>query len=293
MAKQPNIIFLMTDQQRFDTVGALGNPIIQTPGLNRIVREGTSFTSAYCPSPVCVALSLQFPARSVAARNWMHKQFANAAGGRVSVMEMLNAAGYQTHGIGKMHFSPQGRKMWGFETRDYSEEGPGPDDFTEFLRENGYDHIVAPHGERSEYYYIPQPSQLPARLHHTQWVGDKTLEFLSGRDTGRPFLCWSSFIKPHPPFESPVPWSRLYRSVEMPLPFLPADYEHLHTYWNRHQNRYKYRDQGRDMNLLRTMRAAYYAAISFIDYQVGRILDYLESENELDNTLIPVYVRSR
>ena len=72
----------------------------------------------------------------------------------------------------------------------------------------------------------------------------------------------------------------------MPLPFLPADYEHLHTYWNRHQNRYKYRDQGRDMNLLRTMRAAYYAAISFIDYQVGRILDYLESENELDNTLI-------
>ena len=49
-------------------------------------------------------------------------------------------------------------------------------------QENGYDHIVAPHGERSEYYYIPQPSQLPARLHHTQWVGDKTLAFLSGRD---------------------------------------------------------------------------------------------------------------
>jgi arylsulfatase A-like enzyme len=72
----------------------------------------------------------------------------------------------------------------------------------------------------------------------------------------------------------------------MPLPFLPPDYEHLHTYWNRHQNRYKYRDQGRDMNLLRTMRAAYYAAISFIDYQVSRILDHLESEGELDNTLI-------
>ena len=53
MAKKPNIIFLMTDQQRFDTVGALGNPIIQTPALDRIVREGTSFTSAYCPSPVC------------------------------------------------------------------------------------------------------------------------------------------------------------------------------------------------------------------------------------------------
>ena len=285
MAKQPNIILLMTDQQRFDTIGALGNPIIQTPGLDRIVREGTSFTSAYCPSPVCVAsrcsfLLGQWPHQTGCANNSPMPQ------DRVSVMELLNEAGYQTHGIGKMHFSPQSRKMWGFETRDYSEEGPGPDDFTDFLHENGYDHVVAPHGERSEYYYIPQPSQLPARLHHTQWVGDKTLQFLSQRDTSRPFLCWSSFIKPHPPFESPVPWNRLYRTVEMPLPFLPPDYEHLHTYWNRHQNRYKYRDQGRDMNLLRTMRAAYYAAISFIDYQVGRILDYLESEDELDNTLI-------
>ena len=285
MAKRPNILFLMTDQQRSDTVRALGNPIIQTPALDRIVREGTSFTSAYCPSPVCVASRCSF-----LLGQWAHQTGCTNNSpmpqDRVSVMELLNEAGYQTHGIGKMHFTPQGRKMWGFETRDFSEEGAGPDDFTQFLGENAYAHVVAPHGERSEYYYIPQPSQLPARLHHTQWIGDKTLQFLSERDTRRPFLCWSSFIKPHPPFESPVPWNRLYRTVEMPLPFLPSDYAHLHTYWNRLQNRYKYRDQGRDMNLLRTMRAAYYAAISFIDYQVGRILDYLESEGELDNTLI-------
>ena len=78
----------------------------------------------------------------------------------------------------------------------------------------------------------------------------------------------------------------------MPLPYLPTDYEHLHTYWNRHQNRYKYRDQGRDMNLLRTMRSAYYAAaISFIDYQVGRILDYLEAEGEIGQYVNLVHVR--
>ena len=285
MAKQQNILLLMTDQQRFDTVGALGNPLIQTPALDRLVREGTSFTDAYCPSPVCVASRCSF-----LLGQWPHETGCTSNSAmpqdRVSVMELLNGAGYQTHGIGKMHFTPQGRKLWGFETRDFSEEGPGPDDFTAFLAENGYDHIVAPHGERSEYYYIPQPSQLPARCHHTQWVGDRTLDFLSHRDTDRPFLCWTSFIKPHPPFESPVPWSRLYRSVEMPLPFLPPDYQHLHTYWNRHQNRYKYRDQGRDMNLLRTMRAAYYAAISFIDYQVARILEHLEAAGDLENTLI-------
>jgi arylsulfatase A-like enzyme len=72
----------------------------------------------------------------------------------------------------------------------------------------------------------------------------------------------------------------------MPLPFLPSDYRDLLTHWNRFQNRYKYRDQGTDLNLLRLMRAAYYAAISFVDYNVGRVIDALEDEGVLENTLI-------
>ena len=74
--------------------------------------------------------------------------------------------------------------------------------------------------------------------------------------------------------------------IEMDLPYIPPDNDQLLTYWNRLQNRYKYRDQGLDLNLVRIMRAAYYAAISFIDYNVGRILDQLEDEGILDQTLI-------
>ena len=107
MAKQPNILFLMTDQQRFDTIGALGNPIIQTPALNRMVREGTSFTSAYCPTPVCVASRCSF-----LLGQWAHETGCTNNSpmpqDRVSVMELLNGAGYQTHGIGKMHFFAAG-----------------------------------------------------------------------------------------------------------------------------------------------------------------------------------------
>ncbi len=285
MPSRPNILLIQTDQQRFDTIHALGNPIIQTPAQDRLVAEGTAFTSAYCPSPVCVSsrcsmLLGQWPHRTGCTSNTPMPQ------DRTSLMEYLNGAGYQTHGIGKMHFSPENRKMWGFETRVFSEEGSGGDDFSEHLENEGYGHIVAPQGERSEYYYIPQPSQLPERLHHTQWLGDGTIDFLEKRDRQRPFFCWTSFIKPHPPFENPVPWNRLYRTVEMPLPFLPTDYEELLTYWSHFQNRYKYRDQGMDMNLVRTMRAAYYACISFIDYNVGRILAALEAEGVLDDTLI-------
>ena len=72
----------------------------------------------------------------------------------------------------------------------------------------------------------------------------------------------------------------------MPLPFLPENSESLYTWVNRFQNRYKYRDRGLDMNLIRQIMAYYYATISFVDYQIGRILEALEETGQLDNTLI-------
>jgi len=287
MPDRPNILLLFTDQQRYDTIAALGNPYIQTPALDSLAREGVSFTSAYTPSPVCIAARC-----SLLLGQWPHQTGCTANSpmpqDRVSLMQMLQEAGYQTHGVGKMHFAPDQRALWGFDSRDFGEEGgmAKDDDYCSFLRKNGFDHVLNPNGVRSEFYYVPQPSHLPARLHSTQWVGDRSLEFLKGRDRDRPFFLWSSYIKPHPPFESPLPWTRLYKPVEMPFPYRPEGCQELLTFWNHLQNRYKYRDQGFDGNLVRLIRAQYYAAISFVDYQVGRILAYLREEGELDNTLV-------
>lgn len=287
MTHRPNILLLFTDQQRFDTIAALGNPYIQTPTLDRLVAEGTSFTSAYTPSPVCIAARC-----SLILGQYAHQTGCTAnlpmPQERTSLMELLAAEGYQTHSTGKMHFWPDSHKMWGFESRDYSEEGGmrEGDDFCDHLRHHGLDHIQDPNGVRSEWYYLPQPSQLPARVHHSTWVADRSIEFLGRRDRARPFFLWSSFIKPHPPFESPVPWNRLYKPVEMPYPHVPRGHEQLLTYWNRLQNRYKYRDEGFDGNLVRLIRAAYYAAISFVDYNAGRILAALERSGDLEHTLV-------
>lgn len=287
MPTRPNILLMMAEQTRWDTIAALGNPFIQTPAIDRLVAEGTSFTSAYCTAPVCVASRC-----SLVLGRYAHQTGCTANSpmpqDETSLMEMLNAEGYQTHGVGKMHFTPDSHKLWGFESRDYAEEGGmrEGDDYCDYLKHNGFGHIHDAHGVRSEYYYIPQPSQLPARFHNTQWVGDRSLEFLGHRDTDRPFFLWTSFIKPHPPFENPVPWNRLYSPVEMPLPYMPQGYEDLLTYWNRIQNRYKYRDQGFDYNLLRLIRAAYYAALSFVDYTIGRIVQHLADTGQLENTLI-------
>ncbi len=282
---RPNILFIFTDQLRADCIAALGNSQIKTPNLDRLVREGTTFSHCYTPSPVCMparhALTSGAPPHQTGCVDNLPIQCD-----RPSFMSGLNELGYQTHGIGKMHFSKI-KGDWGFQTREHAEEIAGEsarDDYRDFLAENGFGHVQDPYGFRSEYYYMPQPSQLPERLHSNTWVADRSIEFLNNRDTDKPFFLWSSWVKPHPPFETPLPWSRLYRMHEMDKPYLPADFEEQRNFWSKVQCRYKYMDSGDSRHLTRMIKAAYYSTVSHLDYHIGRVIDALGPE--IDNTLI-------
>ncbi len=294
MPKRPNILHLFTDMQRFDTIAALGNPVIRTPNLDRLCEEGVAFTSAYTPSPVCVAARCSMIYGQYPMHTKCYENSRMPTDERETFMDALARAGYRTHGIGKCHFTPDRHALRGFHAREVQEEGGAGSmdelaraDYLRYLHEKGYAHICEPFGVRGEMYYMPQPSQLPAADHPTTWVGDRSIAFIQDRKTkDDPWYLFSSFIHPHPPFTPPNPWHKLYRPALMPLPIVPEDHESLLTYVNRVQNRYKYRDQGFDRNVVRTMIAYYYACISFIDYQVGRIVDVLEQTGQLDNTLI-------
>ena len=288
--KRPNVLVIFTDQQRHDTIAALGNPVIRTPALDRLAREGVAFTSAYSPSPVCISARCSMIYGQYPQRTGCYENTAMPTDGRPTFMAALTAAGYRTHGIGKVHFSPDRNGLRGFQSRQSQEEGvgsPQDDDYLKFQHAGGFSHITDPHGVRGEMYYIPQVSQVPARLHPTQWIGDQTVKFIQEQaGAAQPWMLFSSYIHPHPPFAPPAPWHKLYRAPLMPLPKTPQDCQSLLTYINRHQNRYKYRDQGIDQNLLRNMKAYYYAAISFIDCQIGRTLEALAATGQIDNTLI-------
>ena len=181
MSQRPNILFVMTDQQRSDTIRALGNQEIRTPVLDSLVEQGNAFTNCYTPSPVCVA------ARSATITGVPPHLNGCTSNNESpfhlpSMMQVLQEAGYRTHGIAQMHFHPQVDAMWGFDSRDISEEGArrpqSRNDFHDYLSANGYEHVLEPHGMRSEMYYVPQPSQLPAKHHHTTWVADRAIDFL-------------------------------------------------------------------------------------------------------------------
>ncbi|MCX7847582.1 MAG: sulfatase-like hydrolase/transferase [bacterium] len=293
MAARPNILVILTDQQRYDSISALGNSIIRTPHYDRVVREGTTFTEAYTPSPECVPARCsftmgQYPARTGCYANGYDWPFEQ----KETLMAALARTGYYTHGVGKMHFEPAAtaHELHGFHARERQEEivkRPEHDDYLQYLWAHGYTHITDPHGVRGEMYYIPQPAQMPAALHPTQWVGDRAEAFLRARKRGDgPWFLFVSFVHPHPPFCPPAPWHKLYRDLDVPLPFIPPDAQRLWLFVNHAQNRTKRRDRGMDLNLLRVQRAYYYACVSFIDYQIGRMLAALEETGALDDTMI-------
>jgi len=289
----------MADQHRADAIGAArvaggeSEPALKTPSLDRLCREGVRYARAYTESPVCVSARATLLTGLLPHQTGVFDNGYKVAPEAVTLPRLLRARGYHCQAIGKMHFSPV-REHHGHHRMWLSEEIPRMPDEDEFLRElieAGWGHVEEPHGVRHEMYYVPQVSQLPEERHTTAWTGRRTVEYLEEHvreRRGEPFFCWSSFIKPHPPFDPPVPWHTLYKPTDRPLgmPVRSEKERDRHSYYHRTQNRFKWTDAQPDANLLMTMRAYYAAAVSFIDSWVGHILDALERLGLRENTLV-------
>jgi arylsulfatase A-like enzyme len=288
MSRPPNIVLLFCDQLRADALGAYGHPFVRTPAIDALAASGTVFTSAYTPSPVCVPARCSLITGLEPGTTECYDNGFAMPDDAPTLMSRLAERGYRTHGVGKMHFTPDAHAMRGFHTRDTGEEAVGRDrdDYRAFVAERGYGYVERPLGLRSEMYYVPQLSPVPEELHFSHWVADRSIDFLDGADPGEPFFLWSSFIAPHPPFAPPGPWHTLYPPTLMPDPHRPQGEAGLLTAHNRMQNRYKFRDGGTDRRLLQLIQAYYLASVSFIDSQIARIMAALESRHGLDNTLI-------
>ena len=115
---QPNILHIFVDQQRFDTIRALGNHIIHTPNLDRLCSNGVAFTNAFSPSPVCVAARCSMIYGQYPANTDCYANTTMPTDNRTSFMTALTDAGYCTHGIGKCHFTPDTYALRGFQSRE-------------------------------------------------------------------------------------------------------------------------------------------------------------------------------
>ena len=284
--ERPNILFLMADQFRGDCVGADGNPAIQTPNLDRIASEGVLFRRAYSTTPTCT------PARSALLTGlspWRHGMLGY---GRVAERypiekpRALREAGYYTVGIGKMHWHPQ-RNPHGFHKVFLDESGraESPDfrsDYRSWFWSEApnLDPDATGIGWND---YRARVYALPERLHPTRWMGDVAANFLRTYDRSEPFFLKVSFARPHSPYDPPERFMRMYADADLPRAVV-GKWATRYTKRNGPNYSIWHGDLGAEQ--VRRSRQGYYGSVSFIDEQIGRILDVLEQRGWLDQTLI-------
>lgn len=283
---RPNILLITTDQQRYDTICAAGYEYMITPHIDQLAHEGCLFTHAFSNNPVCI------PARHnlITGLGCRHHTFDDnyfddshqIPYHLPTFAQCLSDAGYDTIAVGKMHFQPY-RRHNGFHRLYLMDEIPRyreDDDYAVYLRDHGYEHLQSLHGVRHMLYMQPQRSLVDEAHHGSTWVADKTIEYLKTKSKDKPFMLWAGFIAPHPPFDVPESVADLYKDRTIPEPTISKTSLSTLAKENIHIADYPNKD-----TLMRA-RELYYASISFVDKQVGRIIKQLKDMNELDNTLI-------
>lgn len=295
----PNILLLMTDQQRWDAMGCSGD-WVQTPNLDRIANEGVQFTNCVTTSPVCIPTRLSlatglYPHNTGVWNNMNHTMPAETP----TWMQAVREAGYRTSLFGKTHLHPHGGDL---REREGLMNAYGLDDVNEIggprASANVLSHMTAEwdakglwDGYRADYRerfstkpYLVRPSTLGLENYADVYVGQQAKQYLQNYDQEKPWCCWVSFGGPHEPWDTPEPYASMYDPEEMPpaIPRPPAGERpqgHLDRLMGRMNPVFEPGEIGR-------LRANYAGNVTLIDTQIGEILDAIAARGELDNTVI-------
>jgi arylsulfatase A-like enzyme len=322
-----NIVLITTDQQRYDSLGVHGNETCRTPTLDALAASGLDFQRAHVQNVLCT------PSRSTILTGQQpgtHGVWTNGVQLPVdapSVATVLGAAGYRTAQLGKLHYEPQSTfDSWlaetgagadwhgpyrGFEHIEHVDHFRLMGDYVPWLRERlpeeQFQQVLAETfqvwSSKGGDTGAPQSvySVLPAAVHNTAWIVERTLAWLDTLDPEEPFFCWVSFDDPHHPFNPPADHGRRHDWREVPLPNgLPADATataavldgkpaQYGAYWRGEMAEHEGsggancpRDLTTDQ--WRELSALTYGMIELIDEQVGRLQQGLADRGLTDNT---------
>ena len=315
----PNVLLIVADQWRGDTLGCVGHQHVKTPNLDALAARGVTFTRHYAQCCPCG------PARaSLLTGTYMmtHRVVRNGVplNSRLQTLPRLaRTAGYEPTLIGYTTTTPDPRDTPASDPRfdvpghimeGWSELGsfaPEKRPYLTWLAANGYD---VPKDKPTEI-WSPQeeetaqpgrgPTHAPSRIHKdhsdTAWFADKALQFLS-LPHERPWLMHLGFYRPHPPFIAPEPYHSMYDAAAMDAPIRArsaadqADQHPLLSYVLATKKKSSFFNHGTGLaseiteDEARQIRATYYGLISEVDDQIGRVIAKLEENGQIDNTLI-------
>ena len=285
-ATPPNIIILFTDDQRFNTIRALGNAAVYTPNLDRLAAMGVSYTRAHIPGGNSGAVCAPSRAMLLSGRSFyqLPKSFTtpwSVAEDRghsdfITFPELFRDAGYETFFTGKWHNAPP-KLAAGFSTGEHIYMGG-----MHFLKDGGHERPWVQKYDSTGFF--PAKDKVQMDTFSSELYTNAALRFLQ-KSHEQPFLMMVSYTSPHDPRQAPSNFQALYPtdSIQLPPNFMR---EHPFDIGSTHERDENLLPQPREPEAVKGEIAGYYAMISEVDAQIGRILDELESSGKLENSIL-------
>ena len=321
MGQVRNILFIMCDQLRADYLGCNGHPTQRTPHIDALAQRGVNFSGAYCQAPVCGPSRMSF---YTGRYMYSHGSTYNSVPLRIgepTLGDHLRPLGVRTGLIGKTHMKADTEGMarlglkpdasqeailareCGFEPWE-RDDGLHPDKavsqdlaYNHYLRSLGYEgdnpwHSYAnsaegPHGEILSGWMM-RNAHLPARVKkehsETAYMTNRAMETIR-RLGDQPWCMHLSYIKPHWPYMAPAPYHRLYTQDDIVLPIrsnseLEAPHPVIEAFMQHEESTNFSIDKIRERVI-----PTYMGLITEIDDHIGRLMDFLEREGRLEDTL--------
>jgi len=297
-----NILWLMSDQHNASCCGYRGHPLVKTPNLDSIAARGVDFENGFANSPHCAPSRISFITGQYNHTHGMYGSYHSnwTEPNSATLPCQLRRYGYQTAMVGKAHMA-RCFDDEGFEFTRYTDLGdampqdPRTSHYFNYLCENGLDDFYEEGKPRKGMEYTmdgSKPAKLPYEHSIEHYTGNQALEFLKNRDKERPFFMQMSFQRPHAPIAPAAEYFDMYNPDDVILPDNACDF-----YENRFkskpdiikkkvENGCAYPMADFNKNRLKRVLASYYALITCIDMEIGRVKDYLEESGELENTII-------
>jgi arylsulfatase len=283
---RPNVLLVMVDQWPGRLLGAAGHPVIQTPTLDAIARNGVYFPRAYSECPICI------PARRTLMTGTTPRTHGDRVFGTVNRMPSLPTiaqcfrdGGYQAFAVGKLHVDPP-RNRIGFDDVLLAEEGRphlgAVDDHDLYLAERGFAGQQFLHGMNNNN-YMSRTWHLPEDCHVTNWSTVQMAKTIKRRDPTRPAFWCLSYTHPHPPLVPLPTYLDYYRQFEMD-PALSGPWSEDEDPVPLKMNRDFY--GRRSEQALAEIRRAFYALCTHIDHQLRVVIGTLREEAILDDTVV-------
>lgn len=290
--KQPNILLFFTDDQRFDTLHALNNPAIQTPHLDRLLARGTAFTHAHIPGGTSGAVCMPSRAMLHTGRTLFHiaGEGQSIPADHTTLGEYLQGAGYHCHGIGKWH---NGRESyarsfnggaeiffggmsdhWNVPAYDYDPAG-GYEQQSPFVRDPFKNKVVE----------WRECDHVTLGKHSSELFSDAAVDFLNNAPADDPFFLYVSLMAPHDPRTMPPEFLAMYdpATIELPPNFTP---EHAFDFGVRDIRDEVLEEYPRTEDAIKRHIAEYYAMITHLDHEFGRVVAALAANGHAEDTII-------